>query len=163
MATGSVYSSNAGRIKWYDCIIWAAIGGGTAFVLTFIFNALGLTSAKSYMEIAEGMFGISSSVFVLFMLYCLVTPLVEELIFRYFIFNFIDRYTKSAVLSILLTSALFGIYHMNPVQGSYAFLMGIVITYSYYRYKKLAIPFAVHSAANAVALVVTCSGMLTIG
>ena len=149
----------AKRISWYDYFIWAAIGGGLAFVLTYIFNALGYTKAQSYMEAAEGLFGVSSSIFVLFVLYCLVTPLMEELIFRYFIFNLIERYTKRAALSILLTSVLFGIYHMNPVQSLYAFLMGIVITYSYYRYKRLAIPFVVHAAANAVALAVTYGGL----
>jgi membrane protease YdiL (CAAX protease family) len=136
-------------------LIWGLIGALCALVLTFIFNATGLTQIGSFQEAENALFGISSSVPVLIVLYCFFTPLVEELIFRYLLYNFIMRYVKRAAAGIILTAALFGIYHLNPVQMLYGFLMGLIITYSYYRHHILTIPFVVHACANAVALAIT--------
>ena len=136
-------------------IICALISCVLALVLNFLFNALGLTENEAFQEASDSLMGVSDNPLLLILLYCIVTPLFEEIIFRYFIYNLIDKYTKRAALSILITSALFGIYHMNPVQMLYGFLMGLIITYSYSKYKVITIPFLVHSAANAVALVYT--------
>ena len=136
-------------------LMWGLIGAVCALLLTFIFNATGLTQIGSFKEAENALFGISSSLPVLVVLYCIITPLAEELIFRYFLYNFISRYVKRAAVAIFLTAALFGIYHLNPVQILYGFLMGLPITYSYYREHTLSIPFVVHACANAVALVIT--------
>ncbi len=143
------------EIKWYIYPLWAAIGAVCAFLLTLVFNALGLTAVESYQEASQGLFYASSSVAVLVVLYCFATPLIEEILFRFFIYNFVLKYIKKAAASIVITAALFGLYHLNPVQMLYGFIMGLVITYSYSRYNILTIPFLVHSAANAVALLFT--------
>jgi membrane protease YdiL (CAAX protease family) len=58
---------------------------------------------------------------------------------------------------VILTAAIFGIYHLNPVQMLYGFLMGLLITFAYYRYRKLSLVFLMHSLANLVALIYTLS------
>ena len=143
------------NIKWYVYLIWAAIGAVSSLVLNFLFYYLGLTKVDSYVEAADGLYGISSSISVLIVLYVIATPMLEEIIFRYFIFNFLQRHIKKAAVTILLTAALFGVYHLNPVQMLYGFLMGLIITYGYYKHRVLTIPFLVHATANAVALFVT--------
>ncbi|WP_034443650.1 CPBP family intramembrane glutamic endopeptidase [Butyrivibrio sp. AE2032] len=143
------------KIKWYEFLIWTGIGALAAFILTLIFNVTGLTRVSSFEEASQGLFYVSDSIWVLIALYCFATPLIEELIFRYCIYNLVLKYTKKAAIAIILTAALFGIYHLNPVQMLYGFLMGLLITYSYHRYKILTIPFLVHAAANAVALAYT--------
>ncbi len=135
--------------------LWALIGAAVSYVLTLIFNVLGFTSLASYTQSGTMLFYVSDSIAVLVILYCFTTPIVEELIFRYIIFNFLSKKIKDAIVSILITSALFGIYHLNPVQMLYGFAMGLLITYSYYREKDIFVPITVHSAANAVALIVT--------
>ena len=142
-------------VKWYEYLMWAGIGALAALILTFIFNITGLTSLSSFEEASQGLFGVSESIWVLIALYCLVTPVLEEIIFRYFIFNLLKKRIKKAAVSILITAALFGIYHLNPVQMLYGFLMGLLITYSYYKRPILTIPIVVHAAANAVALAYT--------
>ena len=132
--------------------IWALIGALSALVLTVIFNAIGLTSLDSFSVAENRLFSISSSTAILIMMYCFATPLAEEILFRYFLFNFLNRHIKRAAVAIVLTAALFGIYHLHPVQALYGFLMGLLITYSYYRHRALTIPLVVHIAANAVAL-----------
>ena len=136
-------------------LLWALIGALSAFVLTIIFNITGLTELTTFQKAEGQLFSVSDSVAVLVILYCFATPLVEELIFRYLIFNFLYKHVKRAAVAIITTAALFGIYHLNPVQALYGFLMGLIITYSYYRHRSLSIPFIVHMAANAVALAFT--------
>ena len=131
--------------------IWALIGALSALVLTLIFNATGLTGLESFRESESRLYSISSSAAILLMMYCFATPLAEEILFRYFLFNFLNSHIKRAAVAIVLTAALFGIYHLHPVQALYAFLMGLVITYSYYRHRILTIPLVVHIAANALA------------
>ncbi len=145
------------KIKWFEYPLWALIGAFFATILTLIFNFLHLTEVPSYREASGNLFGISSSIPVLIVLYCIATPLIEEILFRFFIYNLVLRYVKRAAVSIIITAALFGIYHINPVQMLYGFLMGLVITYSYHRYHILTIPFLVHASANAVALAFTFS------
>ncbi|RKM61951.1 CPBP family intramembrane metalloprotease [Butyrivibrio sp. CB08] len=143
------------RPKWYIYVLWAAIGAALAGVLNFAANITGLVTEPSFNKAATGLFYVSNSLPVLIILYCFATPLIEELLFRYFIFNLLLKYTKRAALSVVICAALFGLYHLNPVQMVYGFIMGLVITYSYYKNRVLTIPFLVHAAANAVALVFT--------
>lgn len=141
--------------KWYVCLIWAALGAFCAAVLTLIFNLLHLVDDPSYQEAAEGLFSASPHLSVMVILYGLVTPVAEEILFRYLTYGFLFKKTGRQVLSVVLTAAIFGIYHLNPVQMLYGFLMGLVITYGYARERNILIPILAHSAANIVALIFT--------
>ncbi len=61
----------------------------------------------------------------------------------------IDRNGQSTVWIVFLTALLFGIYHGNFVQGSYAFLMGILLELLYLvQAKKLFYPVLLHAVSN---------------
>ena len=140
------------RPKWYIYLLYTACSAVFSGVLNFAANITGLVKEESFNEAATGLLSASDHVVVLIVLYCIATPFIEELLFRYFIFNLLLKYTKRAALSVIVCAALFGLYHMNPVQMVYGFIMGLVITYAYYRQRVLTIPFLMHAAANAVAL-----------
>ncbi len=140
------------RPKWYIYLLYTACGAVLAGVLNFAVNITGLVKVESFNEAATGLLSASDHIAVLIVLYCIATPFIEELLFRYFIFNLLFKYTKRAALSVFICAALFGLYHMNPVQMVYGFIMGLVITFAYYRNRVLTIPFLMHAAANAVAL-----------
>ncbi len=143
------------RPKWYIYLLYTACGAVLAGVLNFAVNITGLVKVESFNEAATGLLSASDHIAVLIVLYCIATPFIEELLFRYFIFNLLFKYTKRAALSVFICAALFGLYHINPVQMVYGFIMGLVITYAYYRHRVLTIPFLMHAAANAVALAFT--------
>jgi membrane protease YdiL (CAAX protease family) len=44
---------------------------------------------------------------------------------------------------------------MNPVQGAYAFFMGLVICFLYYKSDNIFVPIIAHASANLVALAYT--------
>ena len=81
-------------------------------------------------------------------LYVLVSPLLEELIFRWLLKERIGRiFSKN--LTIILTAVFFGFYHGNILQGIYAFLCGLVMGQLVYKEEALLAPLLFHMTANA--------------
>lgn len=80
-------------------------------------------------------------------------PALEELIFRQGVYRWVRR-RAGFWPGALLSAMAFGVYHGNLIQGSYAFLMGILLAWGYewgpagnYRTALL-----MHIAANGAAL-----------
>ncbi|MCL2044963.1 MAG: CPBP family intramembrane metalloprotease [Oscillospiraceae bacterium] len=88
----------------------------------------------------------------LFIVTVIVAPIVEELCFRGIIFNRLLSWTKPWI-AIIYQAAVFGIIHLNLVQGIYAFLLGFAIGLLYYRFRKLWFCILAHIAANFLAVV----------
>ena len=93
-----------------------------AFLLDFVLGALP-DLANSYQETMESLL---ENDLTMILLVVLVAPLLEELIFRFVILSLGQRFMPFTGANIL-QAALFGIYHMNPVQGIYAFILGYII------------------------------------
>lgn len=73
--------------------------------------------------------------------------LVEELVFRGMIFGRLRRafmFWPSAVVS----AALFGIYHMNIVQGIYAGIFGLILAYVFEKTESIWGCYILHAAFN---------------
>ncbi|WP_024867194.1 CPBP family intramembrane glutamic endopeptidase [Butyrivibrio sp. FCS014] len=155
----NIFSERSGikEISVSTYIIYGLISCAVAFLLTLVFNITGLTEIESFQNASDSLMDVGDNTVILILLYCIVTPLFEEIIFRFFLFDIIFHFSKNAVVSVILTAALFGIYHLNPVQILYGFLMGLLITFAYYRYRKLSLVFLMHSLANLVALIYTLS------
>ena len=86
-----------------------------------------------------------------FMIAVVCAPIIEELLFRGIVFQSIRKFGP-AWIAILISSVLFGAYHMNIVQAVYATLMGIVAAIIYEKKKNLAFPIFVHFSNNFVAM-----------
>jgi uncharacterized protein len=77
-------------------------------------------------------------------------PILEELIFRGIILNgLLKKY--SPLNSIILSSVLFGIVHLNPWQFIGALIIGIFSGWVYYRTEKLTLSIIIHSVNNLLA------------
>lgn len=84
-----------------------------------------------------------------FILYGLLSPLTEELLFRWLLLNRIERVFNTR-MAVALSALFFGIYHGNVVQGCYAFLMGAVLAVICVRTKSLTAAYLFHAVANIV-------------
>lgn len=85
-----------------------------------------------------------------FLAIVIAAPVLEELIFRGIILDgFLKRY--SPVKSILVSSALFGIFHMNPWQFITAMLLGSFIGWVYYRTRSVGSAIFIHMINNFAA------------
>ena len=117
--------------------------------LNLLFNLVGIIdSSASYQAVAESQFSASLSVGLV--CYGVITPLAEELIFRGIVYNELKKNYKLSI-AMLISSLLFGLYHMNPVQGIYGFIMGLLMAYLYEYFGSFLWPVLVHMLANSIA------------
>lgn len=78
----------------------------------------------------------------------IIGPIFEEILFRGLVFGELRKITKVQV-AIFIQALLFGIYHMNLVQGTYAFVIGILLGYVYYRSSSIISSIIVHVTINS--------------
>lgn len=104
-------------------------------------------SSAAYQEVAERQYGVVLGLGLL--LYGVVSPITEEIIFRGLIFNRMRRYMPHAAV-VIVSGLLFGIYHGNWVQGLYGGCMGILMAYLYERTHSFFTPCLFHATANLV-------------
>lgn len=82
-----------------------------------------------------------------FILMVIAAPVLEEFIFRGIILDgLLKRYSPTK--SILVSSLLFGLVHLNPWQFVTGFIIGIFSGWVYYRTRSLSFSIIIHAAVN---------------
>jgi membrane protease YdiL (CAAX protease family) len=81
----------------------------------------------------------------------IMAPLVEELLFRGAIQGYMLRKGMKPLHSILIASAIFGIVHMNPIQIPFAFAIGLIFGWLYYRTGSVVPGIIGHFINNSIA------------
>jgi uncharacterized protein len=82
----------------------------------------------------------------------IAAPILEELLFRGIVLHgLLKRY--SPVRSIIISSMLFGIVHLNPWQFIPAFILGILSGWVYSRTGKLTLSILIHMVNNLMAFI----------
>ncbi len=101
---------------------------------------------KSYKEIIDSYKSSRTSILTVFSAIVLA-PIAEELIFRGVALCYnLEAVTPKA--AIILQAFLFGLYHLNLVQGIYAGLIGLLLGFICYRYKNILPAIILHMAIN---------------
>ena len=93
----------------------------------------------------------SGNAFGTFMIAVIAAPVVEEILFRGIVLRSIRKFSP-VWASILISSVLFGVYHLNIVQAAYATLMGIAAGILYEKKRNLLFPILVHFANNLITM-----------
>ena len=84
---------------------------------------------------------------IVFFLMVIAAPILEELIFRGVILDgLLNKYSPTK--SILISSLLFGLVHLNPWQFVTGFIIGIFSGWVYYRTRRLSFSIIIHATAN---------------
>ena len=84
-------------------------------------------------------------------------PVVEEMIFRGLVFRRMRDYS-APLPAVILSSVIFGAFHMNLTQGLFAFALGILLALIYERTGRLIYPIAGHMANNLFSVILTNYG-----
>lgn len=87
-------------------------------------------------------------------LYGIISPFVEEIVFRGLTYNRMRRFF-GIPLSVIVTALLFAGFHGNLAQFLYALCMGVLLALCYEWVKSFAAPLVFHMAANIVVFVVS--------
>lgn len=120
----------------------AALAVGMNLLLTY----MGLTQASvRYEQVSRAQHGVGLGLGLI--LYGVISPLAEEIVFRGLIYNRLRRELQ-VLPAVVICGVLFGVYHGNVVQGIYGSILGIVITLMYEWYRSLCAPVLFHAAAN---------------
>ena len=121
--------------------------------LNMLLELTGITQlSQTYQAVSEGQH--SAHLLIGLLGYGLITPIAEELLFRGEIYGRL-RQTAKLPIAMVLSALLFGIYHMNPVQGIYGFLMGGLMVYAYEYFGDFKFAVAIHVTSNVLALLMS--------
>ena len=106
---------------------------------------------QSYEEIVE-ILG-SGNLLVRSLPIVIAAPIGEELLHRGIVLNRLLSWMPKWV-AVLVGSALFGLLHLNLLQGLYAFVLGIAFSLLYVRYRNLWVPIFAHAAINLTSIAI---------
>lgn len=110
--------------------------------------------SRTYQGVADRQYSVAFAVGLV--LYGLISPLAEEVVFRGVIYNRLRRIYNPAV-GIVASGIIFGAIHGNLVQGVYGACLGMLMAYLYERSGNFRIPVLFHAVANLA--VYTTAGM----
>lgn len=104
---------------------------GTQFMSSIVTSIISMAFPswlEDYLELMETS-GLSGDIPLLMMIYSvLLAPISEELIFRGVTYRVARRAFPFWIANII-QALLFGIFHMNMLQGCYTFILGLVLGY----------------------------------
>lgn len=85
----------------------------------------------------------------------LFAPIAEELMFRGIMFYYLQKIfegrfgkRKTFWIANLIQAVFFGVYHVNFIQGGYAFVVGLVLGYLMFQYESIFAPILAHMLHN---------------
>ena len=135
------------------------LGMSCALMFNVLLSLIGLTeSAGSYEELAKRQFALPLILGII--LYGIVSPIAEELVFRGLVYNRMRRNEVPAIAAIILSSVFFGIYHFNVVQAVYGVLMGLIMVCVYEKYGGFIYPVIIHAIANSFIYVLSSCNVI---
>lgn len=135
------------KIKWYKILLTVVVGAVTSVGFNYLIGLIPWKKIPISGAAAdtEPMYAIP--LWLVMIAYSVIAPITEEFLFRGGIYSRFKKVMPVPV-AIVLTALIFGVYHGNLQQGLYAFVMGLLITYSYEKGKNIVYPIVFHAAAN---------------
>lgn len=117
------------------------------YVLNLIIEQIGLpnTMEETFLAMSHSPLGVLSI--------ALLAPVLEELLFRGAIQGHLQAMIQKPWIAIIISSLIFGVVHMNPAQIPFAFLLGILFGWLYYRTGSLLPGIIGHVLNNSVATI----------
>ena len=146
------YGHENARWQLWKCVLAAATAVFAAYGVSRIITATGLNDIyTTYSTSAEVTFA-DKSPLLLILTTVIAGPVAEELIFRYMTFGRMRCYIGSK-WAIILSSLLFGLYHVNLIQFIYCTIIGMFFAAIYDKSGNLWITIGAHMAINLIGII----------
>ena len=132
---------------WYLFINVFLISVGLTILLNRLFTLIPweVFEGEHVVQDSETLFSIPLIARIL--IYGLIAPISEELLFRGAIYARL-RKIMPPIAGVIISSLAFGIYHLNWMQGFYAFIMGSVMAICFECFDCFAAAVIFHSVSN---------------
>lgn len=135
----------------YKEISLPILGVSIAFVFsaTYVLNLLieqasiPNTMEDTFIDMSRNPFGLLSI--------GIMAPILEEFLFRGAIQGYLQSRCKRPWVAIVVSSLIFGVVHLNPAQIPFAFLLGMMFGWLYYRTGSLLPGIVGHALNNTIA------------
>lgn len=139
--------------------LWPVVLGLTSCLVgnNLIYFSGALQVMPEINEVTDSFY--QGNLFVELLGFGILTPICEELMFRGMMYKRI-RKAMTPLRASIMVSLFFAIFHVNLVQGLYAFLTGLLLCYVYERYQNLLAPVLFHVAANLLSVLGSETGVL---
>lgn len=114
--------------------------------VSFMIDPLGLDddgTTKEFAEMTKDFWGVLAV--------CAVVPAAEEMVFRAGILRKLRQSGCGKWTAIILSAAVFGFFHGNPLQAVPAVIMGIALGWLYTKTGSVALSMLAHAANNSLA------------
>ena len=131
------------------------------FLLCFALGAalnFFVSGALTFLPVPDGAqpfdFLLGDNFFLMFLSIAVIAPVTEEIIFRGIIQK---RLMKMIGIpgAVILQAVIFGVFHLNLLQGAYSFFLGLIIGTVYYFYGSVWIPIALHISFNGTSAIIS--------
>ena len=94
---------------------------------------------------------------LLFTAVVILAPLGEEIIFRGFLQQILEKYWKDVTQAILFTALIFSLIHMNPYWFFQIYILGIFLGFLAWKTNSIIAPLILHGLNNFIALLLSLS------
>ncbi len=126
------------------CVGYLYIG---SLISNGLMNLLSAITGKDYADILQSMTA-DAPLWLIFLATVVIAPIGEEFMFRKLLIDRARQYGDTA--AILLSAAMFALFHRNFFQLIYTFLIGLILAYVYTRTGKYWLSVSLHAAGNFV-------------
>ena len=92
---------------------------------------------------------------LLFTAVAIIAPIGEEILFRGFLQQYLEKYWKDITKSILLIALFFAIIHLNPFWFVQIYILGIVLGFLAWKTNSIIPSLILHSLNNTAALILS--------
>ena len=115
---------------------------------SLIGSASGNGAVNPLFDVVDNMSPITMILFA-----AILAPIWEELLFRKFIIDRVVNYGE--VTAMLMSGVMFGLYHGNLAQCTYAFAIGCFLAFIYIRTGRIGYTIAIHMFINGFSTILT--------
>ena len=136
--------------KITDYVLVAALAVFADFAITYFISGFNIVQYfPDYQVLMQGFTG--SPVILQVISVGIVAPVAEEFLMRGVVMNRLLGYVR-VLPALLIQAALFGILHMNLLQGLYAGVLGLLLGYVYIKYGSLLMTIVFHITLNTLSV-----------
>jgi len=131
-----------------DILNLTIIGSSLALFLNMV-----ITIINRLMPVEEAV-TLDKNIFISIIGVGILGPIIEELLFRGILYNKLQKF-NSKKISIILTTLIFGLIHMNIIQAIYAGILGLLFLWVYDYHKNIKAPIITHMACNTIIVILS--------